>query len=923
MRMILSRLSLGLLLASVLCDAQQYLISTLAGGAPPPTPAPATSLALGAISGLTVDSSGSAYFSSGSVVFRVDTAGTITRFAGTRTAGYSGDGGQAMAARLNRPAGLAFDRQGNLFIADFQNSRIRRVSPAGTITTVMGGGSGFVGSGGPATAGTLNPVGIAVDGQGSLYVSDLFYHVVLKVGHDGIATRIAGGGLANPGDGGPATSALLLGPYSLAVDSHNNLYIVDTICGRLRKVSPDGVITTVSITGPNSSSLIPGAVAVDSQDNLFVADTGSGSILKVAANGAGAVVAGGGTNYPGDGGPATSASVAPAAFALDGKGNLFIADSRFVAATITSSGASAGLLRKVSPDGIITTIAGGGAPSLYSGDGGPALNATLNAPDAVAVDGQGNRFVADSFNHRIRRIAADGSVTTVAGTGVAGFSGDGAAAVNARLNHPNGVAVDNAGNLYIADSYNNRIRRVSPDGVITTVAGNGTFGYSGDGGMATAAALNPQAVAVDTQGNLFIADNVDHVVRRASANGIIDTVAGNGTHGFSGDGGPAVKAQLAQPTGVAVDRDGNLLIADLSNARVRMVSSDGTITTVAGGGGNSANGGPATGAFVAATAVAADREGNFFIAGDDQVWKVSPAAAITTIAGNNTRGYAGDGGLATSASLNGAQGVAVDNQGNVYVAETPNNIIRMLQPADQSTSITAIVDAASESNLPVSPGKIVVIYGTGLGPAQLVQNQPANGFFGTQLAGTSVSFNGTLAPVLYTSVTSVAAIAPYAIAGASTAAVTVTFQGQPSNTFTVPVASAAPSFFSLNVTGAGQIAAVNPDESINDPVHPAKTGSYISLYATGEGQTSPVGVDGKLALTQPYPMPLLRVKVTIGGIPATVLYAGAAPTSVAGLMQVVARIPDDITPGGYVPVVLQSGDASTVDGAAWIAVSAN
>ncbi len=448
----------------------------------------------------------------------------------------------------------------------------------------------------------------------------------------------------------------------------------------------------------------------------------------------------------------------------------------------------------------------------------------------------------------------------MAGNGTPGFSGDGGPATSAQLYGPAGVAVDGAGNLFIADSNNTRVRKVSKDGTITTVEGP---------------PLSPVGVAVDGAGNLFVAENFYDanfgLVHKISPSGIITTVAGgNRMGGFSGDGGPAVSAQLNIPEGVAVDGAGRLFIEDSDNSRIRLVSPDGIITTVAG------NSGPGRG------------------------------------------GYSGDGGLAANAQLSFPDGVAVDRAGNVYVADTENQAVRVLRPMNPPVLISAVVDAASQSANPISPGKIVVIYGAGLGPAQLIQNQLSNGQFGTGVGGTVVSFNGIAAPVLYASDTQVAAVAPYAVGGTA-AQVTVAYQGQASEAFAVQVAPASPSLFTLNETGAGQAAAINADGTVNTAANPVKIGSYISFYATGEGQTSPGGLDGKLGGSAP----ILPVKVTIGGIPAPYQYAGAEPGQIAGLMQINVQIPPGVEPGGYVPVVLQVGDASTTPGAVWIAVSGN
>ena len=282
--------------------------------------------------------------------------------------------------------------------------------------------------------------------------------------------------------------------------------------------------------------------------------------------------------------------------------------------------------------GTITTVAGNGTAG-FSGDGGLATNAGLAYPSSVAVDTAGNFSIADLLNQRVRRVdAATGIITTVAGNGSFGFSGDGGLATNASLAFPSSVAVDAAGNVFIADVSNQRIRRVdAATGIITTVAGNGTFGFSGDGGLAIDASLNdPIGVAVDSAGNLFIADTFNQRIRRVdAATGIITTVAGNGTFGFSGDGGLATDASLSRPTAAALDSAGNLFIADQSNQRVRRVD--------------------------AATGI------------------------MTTVAGDGTFGYAGDGGLATDACLKNPAGVAVDSAGNLFIADQSNHRIRHVE----------------------------------------------------------------------------------------------------------------------------------------------------------------------------------------------------------------------------------------------------
>jgi uncharacterized protein (TIGR03437 family) len=503
--------------------------------------------------------------------------------------------------------------------------------------------------------------------------------------------------------------------------------------------------------------------------------------------------------------------------------------------------------------------------------GVPATSAQIS-PQKIAVDASGNLYIADFFSV-VHKVSTNGTMTTIAGNGKSGFSGDGGIATSAQLGaSPNGLAIDGAGNVYIADSSNNRIRKVSAAGIITTVVGSGTAGLAGDGGPAAAAQLsNPLAVAVDGSGNLYISDSGNNRIRKVAANGgLISTIAGNGS---GGDGGPALVAQLQNPQGLAIDGQGNFFFADSGNSRVREISSSGVISTVAG-----------TGGFA----------------------------------------YAGDCAAAASAQVSFPADVAVDAAGNIFIADTGNFAVRRLQPVSRPTLVCGVADAASESVLPVTPGKIVVIYGTAIGPSSISIAAPASGAFSSQpLAGTSVSFNGFPAPLLYSSAGQVSAIVPYEVAGSTVTLMSVSYQGQ-SSTYALPVAAAAPSIFTVNGSGVGQAAAVNnADGRINSLTNPVQIGGFIQLYATGEGVTSPAGIDGALApLVLPLPAPIPQVTATVGGVAANVAYAGAAPGAVAGLMQVNIQIPAGVTPGSQVQLVLQVGAAATGPGVS-IAVAAN
>jgi len=444
---------------------------------------------------LAVNSAG-VYVSSGNRVFKVKPAGNIFTVAGNSLEGYSGDGGPATNATFSEAEGVALDSNGNLYIADQRNQRVRRVDTSGNVSTVAGNGTaGFSGDGGLAINAELSvPTGLAVDNLGNLYIADTSNYRVRKVNTAGIISTVAGNGVVGfSGDGGPAVSAELNFPTGL-VAKGGNLYIADAGNNRIRKVNSSGKISTVAGNG------IQG--------------------------------------FGGDGGPATSAELAgPWSVALHA-GNLYIADL------------ANHRIRKVDSLGKISTVAGNGAEG-YGGDGAPATEATLAWPYSIGVDGSGNLYIADSAEQRVRKINTSGTISTFAGNGTAGFSGDGGAATRAQLG-PADVASDGNGNLYIADTGNQRIRKVDASGIISTVAGNGIEGFSGDGGPATNAAFrSPYAVAADSHGNLYIADTFNERIRKVDTSGIISTVAGRSGAGYSGDGGPATQAKLRTTTGSA------------------------------------------------------------------------------------------------------------------------------------------------------------------------------------------------------------------------------------------------------------------------------------------------------------------------------------------------------------------------------------
>jgi len=331
--------------------------------------------------------------------------------------------------------------------------------------------------------------------------------------------------------------------------------------------------------------------------------------------------------------------------------------------------------------GIICTIAGDGTHG-YNGDGITAVDAELWAPYGLTVDSSGNVYIADSKNSRVRKVTPAGIISTVAGNGTTGFSGDNGSAVNAELDEPAYLVFDASGNLYIADIPLNRVRKVTPAGIITTFAGTGAGGFSGDSGPATSATLDaPNGLAFDSSGNLYIADSGNERVRMVTPAGIISTVAGSGVTGFGGDGGSATAAELAEPVGVAIDSTGNLYIDDFANNRIRKVTRGGIISTIAGTGvaGYSGDGGAASAAELNdPEGIAVDINGDLMISdgSNNRIRKVNPSGIISTVAGNGSAGFTGDGGLATSAELDLPFGVAGDLAGNLYISDLANNRIR-------------------------------------------------------------------------------------------------------------------------------------------------------------------------------------------------------------------------------------------------------
>ena len=628
-------------------------------------------------------------------IFRVEgSTGAMTRVAGNGTSGFSGDGGPATDAQLKNPQGVHVDAFGVIYIADTENQRIRKVDLAGTISTIAGTGSGgFGGDAGAATDAKLKkPRGVAVDSQRNIYIADTDNHCIRKIDTSGVITTVAGiGGQGGySGNNGPATEAKLNTPIGVFVDNSENIYIADTNNHRIRKVDGSGIITRIAGCGeynlfscwydgsgaPATSTRLqtPCGVFLDSTSgNIYIGDTYGNRIRRFVEGGVMDTVAGtGAAGYSGDGGPATSAKMdLPWVAVRKSTGEMVISD------WMNSC------LRQVDPGGTISTLKGTGAPGF-------------NHPEHIAMDGSGNVYIADKDNHRIRKLDTSGRVTTVAGTGSAGYSGNGGLATDAQLNTPHGVFVDASGNIYIADTNNNWIRKVDAETkIITRVAGQSSrdAGYDADGKPAIEAKLNyPRGVAVFQVGvssnvRIYIADTDNHRIRQVSTSGTITTFAGTGDGDYSGDGGPATSAKLKKPSEIFVDGSENIFIADTDNHRIRKVNVSKTITTVAGTGsaGYSGDGGPATSAEMNKPVdVFVDFPGNLFIADRDNN-RIRVVSALDDniygLAGTGTSGFNGDDRPAVEAQLNKPCGVsmaATRGGRTIYISDRDNDRVRML-----------------------------------------------------------------------------------------------------------------------------------------------------------------------------------------------------------------------------------------------------
>lgn len=859
--------------------AAGYTMATLAGTEAADVPA------LDDIQGVAADAGGNVYFSQPSRhrIYLVNRAGVVTVVAGLGQPGFGGDGGRAANALLQAPYGLAVDRTGNLFIADLQNGRVRRVSGDGTIRTVAGGGTAAIPAGGiAATLARLHsPRNLAFDSAGNLYVSDFGGHRVLRMDTDGVLTAFAGTGQAGMAGETVAALAGTLGyPAGLAIDGNGVVYVADSGNNTIRRIA-GGMLATLPL--PAAMLHLPAGLALDA-GGLYISNAGSDVLVRLRADGT-----------------AVGMGRAGRDVALDGSGNLLLA--------------AGSAIRRLSGSGRMTTVASAGRQ--YRGDGGPASEALLELPQDVKRDGT-TLLVADSRNHAIRRIVPGGLIQTIAGDGEPGFSGDNGPALEARLSGPQGLARDGAGNVFIADTENHRIRRIGPDGRIVTVAGSGTAGFNGDGAVGVAVQLSfPTAVAVEPAGSLLIADTGNQRVRRLLSNGAVVTIAGSGERGFGGDGGQAQRARFDNPTGLAAAADGSIFIADTGNSRVRRIGPQGTVSTLAG---------PEAG-LQSPAGVALGPGGALFVSemGGHRIRRLAADGTMEVVAGTGVRGFSGDGGPAVAAQLAQPAGMDADADGTLWVADRLNHRIRRLtvaasaapgaNPPGSSPGETLEelrpVHAATLQAGAVAPGMLVSLQRAGIGPAvPYAGTVSGGGALETALGGVQVLVDGRAAPLLYAQSNLINLQVPYRVAGQSSVPLEVVRDGRSRLRAAVPVVAQQPGIFTSGA-GSGQVAAIHEDLSLNSASNPAPRGSIVVFYATGEGMPDPPQQEGRLA-EAPYPRPAQPLQVLVGGVAAEIASAGSNVTS-PGVLQIAIRVPQQAA-AGAVPLLLQGNGVASQPG---------
>lgn len=615
--------------------------------------------------------------------------GGVTPVAG----GIGGAGnldGQGAAARFNAPASVAEDSHGNYYVADGYNQLIRKITPDGTVSTYAGKYNVAGHTDGNIADATFNlPIGVVVDSADNLYVADAFNSAVRKITPAGVVSTLAGGnGINGPhcvdGTGSGATLDI---PQGIAIDAAGNLYVADSFCPAIRKITQAGVVTTLS--SGISQQVFNVAVSPDGATIYY--DVHNEIFRLDPATGVSTSLAGSSATGSADGTGAAAGFSMPVGMALDATGNLYVADGMNCT------------LRKITAAGVVTTLAGTPGCTTQTETDGTGAAATFLYPYGVLIDHTGNLVVGDVYGNTVRKVSLSGVTTTFAGLAAnIGYVDGAAAAASFDFLRGSGLAADGSGNLYVADTQNQLIRKVAPNGTVTTLAGSPLQEGSADG-VGSAARFNlPTDVAVDLSGNVYVADSYNDRIRKITPDGTVSTLAGSGSYGNADGTGTA--ASFGVPIGVAVDGAGNVYVAEYGNNTIRKITPAGVVTTFAGQSGvaGSADGTGTAATFNQPAHLVLDTAGNLYVTdtGNSTIRKITPTGVVSTVAGTAGQYGSADGTgsaarfdfriLFTIGLVAPGAGISIDGAGNLYVADTNNGTIRKITPAGVVSTVAGV-----------------------------------------------------------------------------------------------------------------------------------------------------------------------------------------------------------------------------------------